>query len=85
MSPVSPLANQIERKQLSSRLTPEEFLAELRARGLSQRQLAEELCVSHPAVQQWLAGTTRPSPVVIRLAEYVWTYGKLPETKDNLG
>lgn len=48
-----------------------EFLRELgrqRKQGRSMASIARELCVSYQAVQQWLAGTTEPSRMVLRMA-----------------
>lgn len=56
-------------------LTLREFYSELerrRATGASQAHLAAELCVSQPAVQQWLTGATTPSKMVRTLAAFAW-------------
>ena len=56
-------------------LTLSQFLSELerrRATGATQQQLADELCVSQQAVQQWLSLATTPSKQVLRIADRVW-------------
>lgn len=55
-------------------MTRDGFLAELlwRRRRQTLAAIGEELCVTAQAVQQWERGKTRPSRMVVRLAEEKW-------------
>ena len=53
-------------------LSRDQFLSLIRRSGLSQEQIAGYLGVTHPAVQQWLSGKTRPSARVLLVAALLW-------------
>lgn len=72
----------------SPSLTVDEFVNQIDiriARGMSLADIGRPLAASRQSVLAWRTRKTRPNRATLMLAEYVWTYGKLPEARDNLG
>lgn len=61
-------------------MTPSDFTAARHAMGLTQRQLAERLCVTTRAVQYWEAGKRKPHRSIEALMQIFIDH---PQIKDS--
>jgi hypothetical protein len=64
----------------ASAFTQEKFVEWINYRRKTETlaAIARSLGVSVMAICRWCDGARRPSKPILLLAEYVWTYGKLP-------